>query len=224
MVDALGDDGMELYRMMGKKAGVMEGHSTNTNEDVSNKMKTAKLKELERKLKSWDYKYVHTTKSNGYKKGVAQEQEIIKLYKELGAEGLEMYRSFLKSKGMKEAKKDPIPSEYEIHLNKVMKSWGITSPDQLKDDESGNEALKRFWQEVDDTFEGSNEVQVNLPESIFPEMNTVQRQGTLGYGDDRKVGEQSLTASTFCDAGNLYENHPTWQPPSPQRKRGWQDK
>ena len=57
-------------------------------------------------------------------------------------------------------------------------------------------------------------------------MDKVVRKG-LGYGDgDRKVGEKSLTAGSFCDAGNLYPEHlvPKWTAPSPQRKRGWADK
>ena len=100
-----------------------------------------------------------------------------------------------------------------------MKEWKINSLDELE-----GEAKKRFDAECERDWKGNPEVQVNLPESIFPDMNKVQRQGTLGYGDDRKVGEKSLTAGSFCDAGNLYENQTPWQAPSPQRKRGWADK
>ena len=112
-------------------------------------------------------------------------------------------------------------------MMKVMKSWGITHPDQLADEENGNEALKRFWKEVDDTWKGNSDVKVNLPKSrnegLFAEMNNVEGRGTLDYAD-RQVGDKSITASSFCDAGNLYENTPTWQAPSPHRKRGWHNK
>ena len=108
-----------------------------------------------------------------------------------------------------------------------MDAWGIKSLDELEDEESGNEALKRFWKEVDDTWKGNSDVKVNLPKSrnegLFAEMNNVEGRGTLDYAD-RQVGDKSITASSFCDAGNLYENTPTWQAPSPHRKRGWHNK
>ena len=75
------------------------------NEDLSNK--TNKLRELEQKLKDWDYTYRFADERNAYKKGVAQEKEIISLYKEIGAEGLKMYRKFLKSKKMMESDISP---------------------------------------------------------------------------------------------------------------------
>ena len=98
-----------------------------------------------------------------------------------------------------------------------MKAWNVKSLDELEGD-----AKKRFDAECERDWKGNPEVKVNLPEEkrgLFPEMAQVQRQGTLGYGDDRKVGEKSLTAGSFCDAGNLYENHTQWQPPSKERKR-----
>jgi hypothetical protein len=76
-------------------------------EDLTNKMKATKLKKLSKKLKEWDYTYVYSDSPYDYKKGVAQEKEIQKLYKEIGAEGLKMYRDFLKSKGMMESNLSP---------------------------------------------------------------------------------------------------------------------
>ena len=80
-----------------------------------------------------------------------------------------------------------------------------------------------------------------LPAELFKRFETATGLKILeGYGmteavclisvnppdGDRKVGEKSLTASSFCDAGNLYPEHliQKWIPPSPQRKRGWADK
>ena len=117
------------------------------NEDLSGNQKEKKLKDLEKKLKSWDYTYVYSDERNAYKKGVAQEKEILKLYKEIGAEGLKMYRDFLKSKGMKECFEDnttPRLNPYEKHLQKKMDAWRINSLDDLEP-----EPLRRFWDEVD---------------------------------------------------------------------------
>jgi len=77
------------------------------NEDLSGNIKTTKLKELSKLLKDWNYTYRYSDERNAYKKGVAQEQEILKLYKEIGAEGLKMYRDFLKSKKMMESDLSP---------------------------------------------------------------------------------------------------------------------
>ena len=117
------------------------------NEDLSGNQKEKKLKDLEKKLKEWDYTYVYSDERNAYKKGVAQEKEILKLYKEIGAEGLKMYRDFLKSKGMKECFEDkttPRLNPYEKHLQKKMDAWGINSLDDLEP-----EPYKRFFDEVD---------------------------------------------------------------------------
>jgi len=131
------------------------------NEDLSGNQKEKKLKDLQMKLKSWDYTYVYSDERNAYKKGVAQEKEILKLYKEIGAEGLKMYRDFLKSKGMKECFEDnttPRLNPYEKHLQKKMDAWRINSLDDLEP-----EPLRRFWDEVDsewskkDNKEGTDE-------------------------------------------------------------------
>jgi hypothetical protein len=92
------------------------------NGDLSGNQKEKKLKDLEKKLKSWDYTYVYSDERNAYKKGVAQEKEILKLYKEIGAEGLKMYVDFLKSKGMKECFEDNTTlrlNPYETFIQKI---------------------------------------------------------------------------------------------------------
>jgi len=125
------------------------------NEDLSGNQKEKKLKDLEKKLKSWDYTYVYSDERNAYKKGLAQEKEILKLYKEIGAEGLKMYRDFLKSKGMKECFEDnttPRLNPYEKHLQKKMDAWRINSLDDLEP-----EPLRRFWDEVDSEWSSKDE-------------------------------------------------------------------
>jgi hypothetical protein len=125
------------------------------NEDLSGNQKEKKLKDLEKKLKSWDYTYVYSDERNAYKKGVAQEKEILKLYKDIGAEGLKMYVDFLKSKGMKEYFEDnttPRLNPYEKHLQKKMDAWRINSLDDLEP-----EPLRRFWDEVDSEWGSKDE-------------------------------------------------------------------
>jgi hypothetical protein len=120
------------------------------NGDLSGNQKEKKLKDLEKKLKSWDYTYVYSDERNAYKKGVAQEKEILKLYKEIGAEGLKMYVDFLKSKGMKECFEDNTTlrlNPYETFIQKKMDAWRINSLDDLEP-----EPYKRFWNEVDDEW------------------------------------------------------------------------
>jgi hypothetical protein len=193
------------------------------NEDISGKQKN-KLKDLEKKLKEWDYTYVYSDERNAYKKGVAQEKEIIKLYKEIGAEGLKMYRDFLKSKGMKECFENnttPRLNPYEKFIQKKMDSWGIKSLDELQP-----EPYKRFWNEIDDEWEKKNkknsDVKFNLPEqkSIFPEQNASQRNMQLGYGEQRPVDGRSKHG--FVDAGDLYYNQPQYVPPSKERKKRYE--
>jgi hypothetical protein len=229
-----------------------------TNEDLSNKMKATKLKELQKLLKNYDFTYVWADDRNSRIRGEKQRDEILKLKNEIGEDGHKVWIKFLKDKGMMEGKdgvimkipyfedkKTPRKNSYEKFFDAKLKSWKISSPDQLE-----GEAKKRFFDEVDKEWASkketeNDEVEVNesvqksnsprtLSEAVrqvtersgFPEMDKVVRKGTLGYGDDRKVGQKSISAGSFCDAGNLYPEHliPKWIPPSPQRKRGWQDK
>jgi hypothetical protein len=129
-----------------------------TNEDLSNKMKVSKLRELEKRLKVWDYTYVYSDERNAYKKGVAQEKEIQKLYKEIGAEGLKMYRDFLKSKGMMEGQNGRGIFNYERYYHSKMKKWGIKDIDELCPEDK-----KKFNAEVDNDWKGNSEVKFNIP-------------------------------------------------------------
>ena len=49
------------------------------NEDLSGNIKTPKLKELSKLLKDWAYTYRYSDDRNAFQKGVAQEQDILKL-------------------------------------------------------------------------------------------------------------------------------------------------
>jgi hypothetical protein len=188
-----------------------------TNEDLSGNIKKNKLKELSKLLKDWDYTYVYSDERNAYKKGVAQEKEIQKLYKEIGAEGLKMYRDFLKSKGMMEGQNGRGIFDYERYYHSKMKKWGIKDIDELSPEDK-----RKFDAEVDRDWKNNSDVKVNMPEdkSEFPEMQNVEGRGTLDYAI-RHVGDKSLTASTFGDSGNLYPEHltPKFIPPSKERMR-----
>ena len=201
-------------------------------EELNQKIKDKKMVELEKMLRSADWWGFMSDDGREYKKWKAEEQKIKALRDLIGDDAEVLYKQYalkagVVSEGTLTSKAKARPSEYEKHMKKVMKTYGITSIEQLEDDENGNEALKRFWKEVDDTWKGNDELEVNKPKSknegLFAEMSNVDGRGTLDYAV-RQVGDKSLTASSFCDAGNLYENTPTWQPPSPQRKRGWADK
>ena len=191
-------------------------------EDLSNKQIKTKLKELERKLKSWDWSYVWSDDSRSYKRGKQQEDEIKKLKNEIGAEGEKMWMKFLKDKGLREANGGGI-DEYQRFVCYKMKHHGIKNIDDLT-----KEQKKDFWKMIDDEWGktiGNDDVEVNMPEqknrSMFPEMDSVVRKG-LGYGDgDRKVGERSVTGHSFCDAGNLYpeDRFPKFIHPSEQNKK-----
>lgn len=202
-----------------------------------------KMKELTALLKSFDFWFnMISGDLRAWKKQNEIQIKIKKLVDLLGKDGEDLYWEYATKAGVErrkfemnnilggnpitENKKDMKPvSEYEVFLQMKMREWEISSLDDLE-----TSLLKKFWNEVDSQWKGGNpEVQVNMPEEkrgLFPEMDKVQRQGSIGYGDDRKIGEKSLSAGSFCDAGNLYpeHTHPNWQPPSKQRKRGWLDK
>lgn len=187
------------------------------NEDLSNKMKVAKLKELQKKLKNYDFTYVWADDRNSRIRGEKQRDEILKLKDEIGDEGHKVWIKFLKDKGMMEGANGIGIYDYERYYHSKMKKWGIKNVDELCPEDK-----KKFDDEIDNDWDGSNKVKVNMPEQkgLFPEMNAVVRQGSLDYAI-RQVGEKSLTASTFGDSGNLYPEHlvPQWQPPSKERMR-----
>ncbi len=144
-----------------------ESFEEEVTEDLTSKIKTNKLKELEKKLKDWDYLYRYSDERNAYKKGVAQEQEILKLYKEIGAKGLKMYRNFLKSKKMMESDlTTPRLNAWEKFLFKKLKEWGLKSPDDL--DGLEPEPRKRFKDELDKEWASSrnNKTDVAYNESV----------------------------------------------------------
>ena len=187
-------------------------------EDLSSVAHKKAMMDLEKKLKAHDWYYSYGD-HKAWKKGRKKEEEIRALVDLLGDDGMSLYKQYGKKAGvMEEAKKDRKPTPYEAHLQAKMREWDLKSLDDLED-----EVLQRFWKEVDDTWKGKPDVKVNQPESksVFPEMANVVRQGTLGYGDDRRVGEKSITADSFCDPGNLYPEHlcPKFIPPSEHRKR-----
>jgi hypothetical protein len=203
---------------------------TEVNEELNQKLKDKKMMELEKALKSHDWFFSYADDQRSWKKGKKESEDIRKLVDLIGDDGMSLYKQYGKKAGVSfregvENRKKAFtqPNEYEAFLQMKMKEWGIESLDQLQP-----EPLKRFWKECDLEWKGNDEIETNIPEqkSMFREMDSVVRKG-LGYGDgDRAVGEKSLTAGSFCDAGNLYPQHlvPKWIPPSPQRKRGWQDK
>ena len=202
--------------------------SRQINEELNKKIKDKKMVELERLLKNHDW-YFSFGDHKAWKKGQKSSEDIRKLVDLIGDDGMSLYKQYGKKAGVMEGKeqkkdkKEPRPSEYEAFLQMKMREWEIKSLEELE-----AEALKRFWQAVDSEWKGNPDVKVNQPESksLFPEMNQVVRRGTLGYGDDRRVGEKSLTAHTFGDSGNLYPQHlvPKFIPPSEERKRRFNNK
>ena len=190
------------------------------NEELSSKSKERNMKSLEKLLKSHDWYYSYGDQK-AWKKGKKENEDIRRLVDLIGDDGMELYKMYGRKAGVmegKENKKERKPSEYEVFVGMKMKEWEIKSLEELE-----AEVLKRFWKEVDRDWKGNDEVEVNLPEkrSMFPEMNAVTRKGTLGYGDDRRVGEKSITANTFGGNGDLYPEHlvPKFIPPSEERKR-----
>jgi hypothetical protein len=188
-----------------------------TNEDLSNKMKATKLKQLHKLLKNYDFTYVWADDRNSRIRGEKQRDEILKLKDEIGDEGHKAWIKFLKDKGMMEGKDGVGIYDYARYYKSKLKKYGIKDTDELCPEDK-----KKFDDEVDSGWKGTGAVKVNIPEqkSMFPEMNTVVRKGGLDYAI-REVGQKSLTAGSFCDAGNLYpDSHfPKFIPPSKDRMR-----
>ena len=188
-------------------------------EELSPTAHKKKMVELERALKQKDWYWYMSDSGPDYKKGKSEEDKIKAMRDALGDDGNSLYKQYaVKSGVVNEGKKDMKPaSEYEVFLQMKMREWEIKSLDELE-----KSLLRKFWNEVDAEWKGNTEVQVNMPEqntSLFPEMSGVKgRTGGLDYAD-RKTGEKSLTASSFCDAGNLYQNQTPWQPPSKERMK-----
>ena len=180
-------------------------------EELSPSVKKKKMVELERRLKYHDW-FSEFGDMKAFRNGQKEEQEIRKLVDEIGSDGMELYKMYGKKAGVMEALKDPRPSKYEKHLYKKMKEWGIKDLDELE-----GEAKKRFHAELDADAPDAEE-----SKSIFPEQNVSTKNINLGYAEERPVGGKSNHG--FCDPGNLYADQTTWQPPSPQRQKGWENK
>jgi len=256
LANEIGDEGKKMYREYGIKAGVIsESISEAIWDEISPSTRASidsYMKELESLMKKHNWHWQFDPDERKAKQGQKVERKIRHLVieiQELGSiEGFDLYRRYAKKNNIKipyfEDKKTPRKNSYEKFFDAKLKSWKISSPDELE-----GEAQKRFFDEIDKEWaskkEKDDDVEVNesvqkpnsprtLSEAVrqvtersgFPEMDKVVRKGTLGYGDDRKVGEKSISAGSFCDAGNLYPEHlvPKWTAPSPQRKRGWADK
>jgi hypothetical protein len=68
------------------------------NEDLSGNQKRIKIKELQKKLSAFDYWYSKSSDSRAYRKGQEQEKDIEDLVKQLGKDGLKIYRKYIATK------------------------------------------------------------------------------------------------------------------------------
>ena len=89
------------------------------NEDLSNKMKATKLKELHKLLKNYDYTYVWADDRNSRIRGEKQRDAILKLKDEIGDEGHKVWMQFLKDKGL--LKENDISPSTKASIKKYMK-------------------------------------------------------------------------------------------------------
>ena len=233
--DEIGKEGHEVWIQFLKDKGMMEvkgiiysfskiSEAVWDDSSPSDKSSIKKyMKELEKLCKRHNWHWMYEKDDSKFKHGQFMEQKIRELVidiKELGdISGFEMYQKFALKNGIKinyfkEGNESGI-YDYERYYISKLKKWGIKSVDELSP-----ENRKKFDSEVDNDWDGGNKVKTNIPEdkSLFPEMNNVCRKGSLDYAI-REVGEKSLTAGSFCDVGNLYENIPKFIPPSKERMR-----
>ena len=185
------------------------------NEDLSGNQKEKKMGELEKKLKSHDYYFHYSDDHRYYKKGQKEQDEIRKLVKEIGEDGLSLYKQYLKQKGLIENNTTPRLNHYEKFVQQKMDKWGIKTLDELEP-----EPYKRFWLEVDDEWVSKDEKDKKEQKSIFPEQNVSTKNIQLGYGEERPVDGRSKHG--FVDTGNLYYNQPQYIPPSKERKKHYE--
>ena len=71
-------------------------------EDLSGREKTTKIILLKRLLKDFDYHYTRSDDRRSYQRGKEQEDKIEKLVKEIGKDGLKIYRNYISTKESKE--------------------------------------------------------------------------------------------------------------------------
>ena len=75
-------------------------------EDLSGREKTTKIILLKRLLKDFDYHYTRSDDRRSYQRGKEQEDKIEKLVKEIGKDGLKIYRNYISTKESKETGTD----------------------------------------------------------------------------------------------------------------------
>jgi hypothetical protein len=71
-------------------------------EDISGREKTTKTILLKRLLKDFDYHYTRSDDRRSYQRGKEQEDTIERLVKEIGKDGLKIYRKYISTKESKE--------------------------------------------------------------------------------------------------------------------------
>jgi IS1 family transposase len=109
LVDFIGQDGHHLFNQYARIAGLFDKVKKDCSivhqcdEDLSGSQKKIKMKELGRLLKDFDVLYHYSDDSRSYKRGKEQEETIEKLANEIGADGLKMYRKFLRRNENKES-------------------------------------------------------------------------------------------------------------------------
>jgi len=72
------------------------------NEDLSGKVKKKKMDELELLLKSHDWWWFMSDDSRSYRKGQEQQSKIKRLVDFIGKDGMKLYKSYGKKKGVME--------------------------------------------------------------------------------------------------------------------------
>ena len=222
--DEIGDEGHKVWMQFLKDKGLLKENDISPSTKASIKKY---MKELEKLCKKHNWHWMYEKDDSKFKHGQFVEQKIRELVieiKELGSiEGFDLYQKFAAKNGIKinyfkEVKETGI-YDYERYYHSKLQKWRIKSVDQLCPEDK-----KKFDDEVDRDWNGGEKVKVNMPEDKYalqiPEMNSVVRQGSLDYAI-RQVGQKSLTAGSFCDAGNLYPEHlvQQWQPPTKERLR-----
>jgi hypothetical protein len=170
LVDEIGSEGMKMYRVYGKKAGVM----SESKDDLSPSTRASiqrYMKELDSLMKKHNWQWQFDPDIRKVKQGKKVEQQIRELVieiKELGSiEGFDLYRKYAKKNNIKvpyfEDKTTPQLSAWEKFLYKKLKEWGLQNPEDL--DALEPEPRKRFKDELDKEWassrENKNDVVVN---------------------------------------------------------------
>ncbi len=75
-------------------------------EDLSGREKSTKTILLKRLLKDFDFHYTRSDDRRSYQRGKEQEEKIEKLVKEIGKDGLKIYRKYISTKESKETGTD----------------------------------------------------------------------------------------------------------------------